>query len=62
MKVIHDLKNPLIAASKIIENSNIEEDQKDDLIFEMNSIKEMLDALRVEFKSRNNMDLNEESK
>jgi len=44
LKVIHDLKNPLIAASKIIDDSNIEEGQKNDLKFELDSIKEMLDA------------------
>ena len=62
MKVIHDLKNPLIAASKIIENSMIDEEMKSDLNFEFDSINEMLDALRIEFKSRNAMEVNEKTK
>ena len=62
MKVIHNLKNPIISASKIIENSTIDKEMKSDLNFEFDSIKEMLDALRIEFKSRNGMEVNEESK
>jgi len=62
MKVIHDVKNPLIAASQIIENSSLNEDQKNNLNFEFDCIKEMLDALRIEFKSKYDMQVQEESK
>jgi len=59
MKIIHDLKNPLIALQSILKHANIAIDVMSSINFELNDIKEMLDKLRLEFKSKNGMSLKE---
>jgi len=59
MKVIHDLKNPLIALQTILSYGNIDTEILNLMNFEINDLKEMLEVLRFEFKSKNGMTLEE---
>jgi len=59
MKIIHDLKNPLIALQTILKWANIEADILKLMNFELNDLQEMLEALRFEFKAKNGMKLEE---
>mmetsp|Transcript_14106 Transcript_14106/g.11656 ORF Transcript_14106/g.11656 Transcript_14106/m.11656 type:complete len:257 (+) Transcript_14106:414-1184(+) len=59
MKIIHDLKNPLIAVQTILKYADIAEDLLSLLNFELDDMKEMLEVLRFEFKSKNGMSLEE---
>jgi len=59
MKIIHDLKNPLIAMNLCVDESKLEEYEKDELKNEIEDMTEMLDTLKTEFKTRNDMKFNE---
>jgi len=59
MKIIHDLKNPLIAVQTILKYADIAVDLLGLLNFELEDMTEMLEVLRFEFKSKNGMSLEE---
>lgn len=59
MKIIHDLKNPLIALHMCIEDSKLDQDDKEELKNEIEEMHDMLDSLKTEFKTRNDMKFNE---
>jgi len=61
MKIIHDLKNPLIAINMCIEESGIQNDIICDIKNEIHEMNEMLDTLKTEFKSRNSMKFDEKT-
>jgi len=61
IKIIHDLKNPLIAVNMCIEESEIHNDIINDVKSEIQEMHEMLDSLKTEFKSRNDMQFNEKA-
>lgn len=65
MKIIHDIKNPVMSIrtqinSFEIDNINLN-DHKSNIIEECNALDEMLANLRIEFKSRNNMEIDEKN-
>jgi len=59
MKIIHDLKNPLIAMNMCVDESNLDPVDKDELKNEIEDMNEMLDTLKTEFKTRHDMKFNE---
>lgn len=61
MKIIHDLKNPLIAINMCVEESGIQNEIIVDVKSEIQEMHEMLDSLKTEFKSRNDMQFNEKT-
>jgi len=66
MKIIHDIKNPLMSirsqinSYEILDNITLN-DHKSNIIEECNALDEMLADLRIEFKSRNNMEIDEKN-
>jgi len=64
MKVIHDLKNPVMAIIQVLnENSDLSiESIRKQTNPELEDLGDMLDNLRMEFKSHNLMDVNEKER
>lgn len=61
MKVIHDLKNPLIATRQAINDNETSIDKTKEICNqELEDLEDMLENLRTEFKARNLMDLKEQ--
>jgi len=59
MKVIHDIKNPILAAQAIIDSSNINKDDKELVNSELNDMLNLLEDLKIEFKYKNGMKFKE---
>jgi len=55
MKVVHDIKNPLLAALTLIEESDLKKEDKEEVGNELNDMRELLEQLKTEFKCKNNM-------
>ena len=58
MKVIHDLKNPIIAIQGIIQDLHDEKLERN-INCELDGMREMLEVLKTEFKANNNMSFKE---
>jgi len=65
MKVIHDLKNPILAIKNTLtdlDSINIDNKTKTLIISETTDLMEMLESLKMEFKMMNNMKNDEKAK
>lgn len=64
MKVIHDLMNPVIACKQLINDpDNIDFTKIREIVNqEIEDLEDMLENLRIEYKARHLMDLNEQPK
>lgn len=61
MKVIHDLKNPVIASRQTINDNEMNIEKTREVSNpELEDLEDMLENLRTEFKARNLMDLKEQ--
>lgn len=63
IKIIHDLKNPIIACKQVINDNDYNFEQVKKITNqELQDLEDMLDNLRLDFKSKNFMNLEEQHK